>query len=41
MSIRKIGTVIREKPIKLVQYLRREKERYEPVVISKCMIKRI
>jgi len=34
----KTRTVIREGPAKLAQYLRGEKERYEPVVISKYMI---
>lgn len=34
----KIRTVIREEPIKLAQYLRKEKEGYEPVLISKYMM---
>jgi len=29
----KIRTIIREEPIKLAQYLRGEKEKYEPAVI--------
>ena len=34
----KIRTAIREEPMKLAQYLRGEKEKYGPVVISKALL---